>query len=426
MRKNIRNTLSAGILLICAFSMSACGAKVADEEQIRQELESNTDFQFLKENEQIDMVVIDKRQTDKKQKTDTVWCTVTTSDTEVSCEKDVVLFYGLYDKAGWVLDDMEVESGKQWDVVPLKGIGQGDVLDSLYGHTVIVDNEEWNITKENVVKAEVDSQQTDLDRQEDKVTVSMILDEEVERAEGKIEILYLFDQEWKFDTILSNKEFQASMKEEHALNVTESDLILAMQGAEAVFGEGANRQTISVKAEEISDFMTEEPQVYSKGCHQIFQCGFQLKKGSAEIHVDAAVHYTYQKENGWTAAVNEISARVTSAEISGDWSGTYTDAPWSGRAELHISEMQEDGSVTATYKFIPEQINKYSCVGSYELSGRWDAETLTIYLEAGDWIEQPAWESLSNEKQNITAVLEAETGQLTGRAQGGKYFTVQQ
>ena len=107
MRRNIRLTLLMSLLLICVFSLFGCGATAADENQIRQDLESNTKFHFLGTNEQIDTVVIDKRQTDKNQKTDTVWCTIVTNDTAVSCEKGVVLSYGLYDKTGWVLDDVE-------------------------------------------------------------------------------------------------------------------------------------------------------------------------------------------------------------------------------------------------------------------------------------------------------------------------------
>ena len=114
MRKTIRVILLMSMLIISAFGISACGKKVVDEEQIKQELEANAEFQFLKEGEQIEKIVIERRQTEKEQKTDTVWCTVVTNDAEVSCQKNVILSYGLYDKTGWMLDEIEVEPKEKW------------------------------------------------------------------------------------------------------------------------------------------------------------------------------------------------------------------------------------------------------------------------------------------------------------------------
>lgn len=419
-----------GFILICTIALgtTACGKKVADEERIKQELESNQEIQFLGNREQIDKIVIQKRQTDKDQKTDTVWCTVSTNDTEVSYQKNVVLTYGLYDE-GWMLDDVDIDSKDQWTYTPLKGISENDVLDSLQGHTVIVENEEWLITQDNLVKAEVTDQQTNLDSKQDRITVNLILDEEVERAEGELEISYSFDQGWVFNSVLSNNEFVTAMKEEYALNVTEDDLTAKMTETEIPFtgtaDNGVGRvgtQTVSATIQEISNFNIDEHKSESKGCSQIYQCSFNLNKLHAVLRVEAVITYVHQNEGGWTASVSEVTSKVISADIQGDWIGTYTDVPWSGRSELHISEVQDDGTVTATYRFVPETITKYSSVGSYELSGHWDYESLELFLEAGEWIEAPTKETYSNSKDNITAELDIEEGQLKGKAQGNKVF----
>ena len=49
MRKATKYTLLMSMLIICALTLSGCGKKVADEEQIKQELESNTEIIFLSE-----------------------------------------------------------------------------------------------------------------------------------------------------------------------------------------------------------------------------------------------------------------------------------------------------------------------------------------------------------------------------------------
>ena len=48
MKHMIKCTMLMSILIISMLTLFACGKKVADEEQIKLDLESNTEFQFLK------------------------------------------------------------------------------------------------------------------------------------------------------------------------------------------------------------------------------------------------------------------------------------------------------------------------------------------------------------------------------------------
>lgn len=423
--KKAKYVLELILVCILAFGLTACGNKVADEEQIQQELESNSEFNFLKDGEQLDEVVVVRRQTDKDQKTDTVWCTIVTSDSEVSYQKNVILTYGLYDKEGWILDNVDVDPKGQWIFIPLKGISKDDVLDSLYGHSVVVDNEEWVITQKNLLRAEVKDQQTNLEDKQDRVTIYLVLDEEVERAEGEIEVSYFFDQEWVFDSVLSNREFAAVMKEEYALNITEDNLINEMSGMEIIYnGSGSqNKQTLTVNLQEISDFKIDEHTSESKGSSQIYHCSYNLNKPHVVLGIEAVITYSHQNEAGWTARMNQPTSKVLSTNIAGDWSGTYSDVPWNGTAELHISEIQQDGTVTATYRFIPDSRSS-STAGSYELSGYWDEESLKLVLKVGEWIEEPEKVRITNDKQDITAQLDIEKGRFEGHAQGNNLFRV--
>lgn len=418
-RSAVRYALSLIIISVLACGITACGAKTADESQIKQELESNQQFHFLQDGETIDEIVIEKRQTDKEQKTDKVWCSISTNDTEAAYQKSVVLTYGLYDKEGWILDDVDVDAAKQWVMTPLKGINESDAIDSLYGHAVIIDNEEWTISKDSLTKTVIESQETDLDGKTDMVTLRLTIDEKVERAEGKIEVSYFFDQGWKFDSILSNDAFEVSMKEEYALNVTEDDLIQDMLEKEITIenqgdiGTGAIKtQTVGIQAQEVSDFKIEEQSSELKGSRQIYQCSYRLNKTYVVLDVKAIITYMYQDGDGWRASVIDMTAKVESADIAGDWIGNYKDVPWSGKAELHISEVKEDGTVTAVYKYTSE--NTKGSSGSYELSGKWNPESLELYLEAGEWIEEPngSERQKSREKQNVYGVWNIESGKL--------------
>lgn len=420
MGKAIRITLLTSLLIISAFSLGACGERVADEEQIRQELEANTKFQFLQKGEEIREIVIEKRQTEKDQRTDKVWCSVVTNDTEVSCQKNIVLSYGLYDKMGWVLDDIEVESKEHWIVTPLKGIEEDAIVTFLSGRAIVIDNEEWVITKESLVKAKIEEQQTNLEQKSDQLTVSLVLDDKLERAEGKIEALFIFDREWKFDSIISRDDFTVSMKEEYALNVSEDDLVSKVLEKELPVGE--TKQTTYAEKQEILDFKIVEQNSESKGSRQIYQCSYKVDKSEIVLEMESVIIYTYRDGEGWSGSAKETTSQIVSTDIVGNWTGTYTEAPWGGKAELCILEIKDNGTVTATYTFTPEEITKYSPMGSYELSGTWNGKSLELWLEAGEWIIEPENVRYTS-KDNITATLNIKKDRLEGLAQERCYFT---
>lgn len=414
MRKEIKLTLLMSMLMVCMFGLSACVKKTADEEQIKQELESENDFHFLKEGEHIEEIVIEKRQTEKKEKTDTVWCIVVTSDSEISCQKNIVLSYGLYDKAGWMLDDIEVESKEKWIMTPLKGVEESALLTLLSGRVLVIDGEEWQITQENLSNVRIEKQQTDLEQQTDKVTISFVLDDKLERAEGQIEVLFTFSQKWKYDSIISKDEFSVSLKQEYALNVSEDDLIAKV--TEIEFPVGETKQTISVGGQEISDFKIDAQESESKGSRQIYRCSYKVNKSKTVLEAETLIVYTYQEGEGWNGSVYSTVSQIVSTDIAGTWIGTYLSGFWEEKGQLYISEMKDDGTVTAVYEFTSG--NQSVVDGSYELSGTWDQENLKLWLEAGEWIVKPVKIRLSNDKDNITAKLNIEDDRLELRAQG--------
>lgn len=57
-------------LILSLVVFVGCGASVAKEEQVQNDLETFSDKAFLADGENISSLVIDKRDTDKKQKTE--------------------------------------------------------------------------------------------------------------------------------------------------------------------------------------------------------------------------------------------------------------------------------------------------------------------------------------------------------------------
>ena len=417
------------VTIIMMFLLTGC-TSVANEKKIQSDLEAYSKSDFLKDGEKIDKVVIDDRQTDKAQRRDTVWCTVTVEDSEVSCEKSVALSYGLYDKNGWMLEDVTVSDESQWRITPLKGIAKEKIVDSLNGKSFKVDGESWDITKNAVKKVSVDKQDTDLKGLTDTVTVTLTLDDAVEEAKGQLIVNYTFDDEWVVDSVSESEKFTATVKPDKALDVTEDNLIEEIMKQEITFGQttddlggvfsivnDAASQTISLDKDEISDFVIENQETSQKGCYQTYQCGFTVTKPHAVFDFDVTVPYYYGET--WDVQPLTISAQATSVDIEGEWTGTYDDVPFGGSATLNISKVDEDGTVTGVYSYKPSMGSEEA--GSYNVSGKIDMSTLQMYLSAGSWIEESGndWE-----KMDISAILYVDEGEIRGSGQMGNSFAV--
>ena len=128
MRK--KHLLIMSMALMTLLSCTGCSS-VPKEKTIKEDLENYSKSEVLEKGEKINEIVIDKRETDKEKNEDTVWCIVTTEDSKISSEKEMVLSYHKYDEKGWLLEGVEVEDSDAWEITPLKGIDEKDIPKTL-------------------------------------------------------------------------------------------------------------------------------------------------------------------------------------------------------------------------------------------------------------------------------------------------------
>jgi len=415
--------------IILAAALTGC-ANTVNEKQIQTDLETNTQFDFLKEGESIDELVIDKRQTDKEEKIDTIWCTITTADEEISYEKNVVLIYGLYDKGGWILDDVIINESTK---TPLKGIEEADIEASLNGQSVEADGERWNITANNIKNISVDSHETNLEEKTDTITLTLTLDEDVEEAAGQIVIHYIFDEEWEIDSVSENTEFTTKIKPDKVLNVTEEHLIEELDKQKFQYGESKTdsgnglslvdyryQQTITIDKSEISDFIIEDQVSSSKGCDQEYTCSYTLTKQNVTFHIQAQIKYHFDGSNGWTVESITMLPEAVSVNIEGDWKGDFVAAGERGEATLSITDIDDNGTISGVYSWT----SSYS-KGSYSVSGTVDNDILHFHLTAGEWIEEPERASFIT-KLDIGATLYVDAAEMEGTGHESSWFTIRQ
>lgn len=424
--------LLIGSFLLMMLTLTGCGKKVADEEQIQADLEAYAKDEILSGNEKIMEITIDKRQTDKEQKIDTVWSFITTADDYISYQKQVVLTYGLYDK-GWILDDVTVNASNEWIQTPLQGIDESEIVDSLRGQSITVDGEEWLFDNDNIKNVSVRNHDTDLDARSDSVALGLTVDDEVEEAAGELIVNYIFNNGWKLDSMSVNEEFTASVKPEFALNLSNEDLIAEIAGQEFVLKdpeeEGlvwqaeVDMHTVSINSDEISDFTVNKQEQKSKGIQQIYHCECRVDKGCAIFILEIEMSYQYRSGEWGLGAIDITSVKCDALDIIGEWTGTYTDVPYDGDAVLNITDADENGNIAATYSYTPSAKDKYKEPGSYYVSGTIDMLTLDINLAAGDWIVEPS-RALQITKHDVRATLCVDEAEIKGVAHEGNAFEV--
>lgn len=415
MRK--KHLLIMSMTLITLLSCTGCSS-VPKEKTIKEDLQNYSESELLEKGEKIDEIVIDKRETDKEKKEDTVWCIVTTKDSKISSEKEMVLSYHKYDKKGWVLEGVEVEDSDEWDITPLKGITEKDIPKTLDGKVIKVDGNEWEISEKEVDEISIDKQETELKEKIDKVTMSITLKGKVQKAKGKLVVNYKFDKKWEEDKVLEAEDFTSEPIPEKALNITEDELIGELVEEKITYGDDSSMaQEITIAQEEISDFKIEKQESKVKGTEESIYCSCTLNKKNVVLGLQMVFHYSYGEQ--WKFKDVEITTETKSFDILGTWSGENIKPGSEDKIVFDITKVKGN-KIEATYSYTP---TGYGEAGSYYVVGEFDTKTLNMNLTAGDWIVKPEQDAF--QKQDIKAAINVDMGIIEGYGNHGYVFRVE-
>lgn len=408
------------IILIMTVTLMLAGcSSVPKEEEIQQDLESFSDKAFLDDGEKIDSLTIEKRDTDKKNKSDLVWCTIVTEKDDVSYEKEVTLSYYLYDKAGWTLEDYKVADQGKWNIIPLSGVKETDLRSNLVGKTITVDNQAWEILDSEISQLTIKSQNTDLEKKTDQITMDIVLDGEIESVSGTLVADYTFDKAWNLSSLSEKYSLRPEVKEDKALDVSMERVVDDIQYPEIKYGVSGAIQKITISKDQMEDFSVDKQISQYKGTEQSFQCSAKLVKGHAIFNVSINADYIF--ENGtWNCSQIEPELTFASADLQGEWKGTYREGGGNGTVNLNITEV-DGNNMKETYSYTPYGSSKWDEPGSYEVEGEFVPEGLTIAMKAGDWIDEPE-KHLSGPLHDISAVLYVDDDILKGMGHESSLF----
>lgn len=404
------------IVVLC-LSLWGC-SEVAKEKEIKEDLTNYEEGELLEKGEKITEIVIDQRETDKKQGTDQVWCTVTIEDSKISSEQEMELSYHKYDKKGWTLDDVEVEDSDAWKISPLKGIEKKDIPETLGGEAIEIDGEKWEISKKEVQEISIDEQETDLEKKTDQVTMSVTLKGKVQQAKGQLVVSYKFDRHWGEGEILEAKNFVSEPIPEKELKITEDDLIERLSKEKIAYGDDSSmKQEIGIVKEEISDFKIEKQEAKKKGTEESISASCLLNKKYVVLGLQMVFHYAYDEQ--WEMTDIEMTTETESFDILGTWSGVNIKPGKEDKVVFDITKV-DGNKIEAIYSYTPTGNGE---AGSYYAAGEIDLGTLNINLTAGDWIVKP--ENDAFQKQDIQATLNVDLGIIEGSGNHGYVFRVE-
>ena len=409
-----RNVLKATIIFMMFFLCVGC-SKGVKEKDIMNDLTTYYKEELQNSEEKINEVVIDKNQVDEENGINDIWCTLVTENSNKLYEKEAVLQYRKNGDNQWVLSDVDIEDSTGWIVSPLKGVTINEIPETLDGEILNIDNEPWDILKNEVTDISVDKQDTNLKEKNDSVIMTLTLQSEVEKVRLKLNAKYSFDDEWKISDVSVEEVLGVESIPGKELNIKENDLIESLTQEKITYGNDPTMtQEITINKNEVSNIKIEKEEVMNKGTERKYTYSCILNKGIVEFNLQVVTSYIYYGE--WGVPLVEITPNVKSVNIKGKWNGKFNEAGGGGNVTLDITKLSEN-KIEASYYYYP---NKYSQQGSYNVAGEIDNKTLMMKLKAGNWIEKPNKDTLI--KQDITAVINVDKGIIEGLGHHGNVF----
>lgn len=407
-----RNLLLMVMVAMALVFVAGCSS-APKEDEIKDDLISCGDDQLLRDGETLDSIEITDRTTDKKNKTDSILCVVTTHKDDISYEKGAQVTYYKYDK-DWEIGNISVSDANSWLMKPLKGVDDETITDELVNQRIRVDGQDWDIEASDISKITVDERNSDLENNKDEVSVTITLDSGVEKATGTLTADFEFDKSWELVSCKANDDFEVVVNETKALNMTEDDLTGLLANETFTLRDShTTDQEVTVTRDQISDFKINSQNVINKGKNQKYECSCIFTKVNTVCDVQFTVENTYENETGWNPVVSSKKIQVKSVDWAGKWIGRYLAVPYAGDAVLELNV--NGNQVTGTYTYTPDVLNQFSEAGSYNVSGTIEENSLTLRLAAGDWINKPSKiKEWSSTKQDVIVSINLNENQMEG------------
>lgn len=411
--------LFAFCVCILAITLTACSPSAVSEEDAKAAISTysgesggffSTHIEVVPDGETFQVAEVIKRTTDKKNRIDDIWCKVQTTDEIARYDRYYVMHYRLYDKGGWILDNVSIDENTSWNCVPLKGADDDFLENSLGLKNITFENGEdkWKISSETMKKFSVTDREPDLESKSEKVVVSVQIEDGLQYAIGEIVLFCKFAPSmlgipsWFINSTEISSQFIVSDSPENKLEITNGELI-SQSGKLRLPQNSFNFNTLDIGY--INDFEILAQKSYEKNTTQVFECKFLLVYPTVTFEANAIYMYYFNNEEWQLHEYNSniLDLIVVSTNIIGEWIGTMQDFRSVklyyniNPCILRIESVDVDGTVSATFSYTSAASKTNGQVASFKMIGKLIHETLRLSLEGVEWIES----RISNEMEDM-------------------------
>ncbi|MDR2600559.1 MAG: hypothetical protein LBC73_09835 [Oscillospiraceae bacterium] len=307
---------------------------------------------------------------------------------------------------------------------PIIGADDSLVKVAIMGTTLIINEEEWIISEDNLESFSIESREMNSEQNREVVIANVKLRDTVLYADGQMQVEFRLNNGiWEYSEHRVSTPFETSVQTHAVLDVTEDDLITVLSRSQIPFsastasdfdklldqttldiagallgipffsalaGNDKTAQTFSIVPDEVSDFIVLNTTATEKGTVKTLYSYFKLNKELATIGVNARVTYRYDTVNGWIVDDTAFASKVeTIADLAGTkWVGTARTHILAASSErqfiLEITELNDDGTMRATFYFPSEDY-------SGKFTGFLDVNRLNFTFSFDEWIQFPIW-----------------------------------
>lgn len=348
----LRSFLVVFCFAVLALSLSACSSSLS-EAAIKEMLAENTGDFMPKPDEEITLIEITKRDANKETKAEEVWFTVHSSDTEAEYIRYFIAGFKLYDKGGWQYELAVADPKEKMSATPIAGVNDDAVKELVNTQglktAIVIGDDNWMANGQSIKSITVGKHKTQLAQKKDTVTVAIVLEDIVQQAEGEVELVFTYEDGWKYEDYSVSKPFTALPIAGTEKDLTADDFVALVINQNNLHFAG---QTVTLSSAEISDVTLESSTSTNKGTQQSYVYSFKVSKGAgrAVFAVTAQVDYWYS--NGWqTPDFYFTKTELTALNLTGAWTGTAKGSTinglWDGSWEgIQIAfEITEDGDL---------------------------------------------------------------------------------
>lgn len=385
--KKFSAVILSGLLCSTALLFASCGDKTVDKSQMEEYIENK--YYSDNPNEKIKSLVIDKRNTDKKEETDDIWCTVISNDGKCEYTRQFYLKARLYDASGWKLKEFEEYNKEKWETVPVSGVSIEEIKNAINYSYIQAGDYEWCITPDNLDDVTMKDQSTDLKMLKDDVTIDISMSTDIMKVKVPVKVKFVYEDQWRLETFEQAEAVEPEYKEGFKPDITDDIIIEALSQTPLKVGGTLDQQTVTITEEYVKDLKITEQKHSFEGHHNTVNCEFVLEKNEVVMNIISELNFELNfEEKEWEFKYLNYTPTITSFDLSGKWEGTYIASQGETNLTLDITQNNAN-KLDAVFEFFVDPKNNEKPDGSFKMSGNLYTDSFTFYLGAGEWIVKP-------------------------------------